>query len=155
MSIEPWEQSPAEMETEFASLSDEVKLAALEYARGCQERPVPQDEELQLDADPEFIMVGVRQHGSHIVFASSSVKATKFGRRVSGVDRVEVRPGVFARIPRISILVGAELYSFDQILGDDYRQALRTLLSEWDRKARAASQPLSEQMRALPPPDRI
>jgi hypothetical protein len=155
MSIEPWEQSPAEMETEFAALPDEVKLAALEYARGAQERPVA-EEQADMDSEPQFILVGAQQHGQSILFASTSVKATKFARRVEGVDRVEIAPGRFARLPRMAILVAAQLYSFEQIVGGDYREGLQTLLSEWDRKARAAADPARQvQLRELPPPDRI
>ena len=32
--LEPYEQSPAEMETEFGSYPEEIRRAALEYARG-------------------------------------------------------------------------------------------------------------------------
>jgi hypothetical protein len=140
MTIQPWEPSPAEMDTEFRGLPYEVKLAALEYARACAEGTVVRQQEAEVEGDPEFIIVGVRQHGSHILFASTAIKATKFARHVSGVDRVEIRPGVFARIPRISVLVGAELHSFEQYVGAGYREVLRTLLGEWDRKALAREQ---------------
>jgi hypothetical protein len=139
--LEPYDQSPAEMETEFASYPEEVRRAALEYARGlmlgpAQAEPLPEGEDVQ------FVLVGVRQAGRALLFASSAVTETRFARQVDGFDRVPIRPGgTVARIPRITAIVGAKMTSFEQIVGDDYREALATLLAEWDRKRRRALGP--------------
>ncbi len=134
--LEPYDQSPAEMETEFGSYPEEIRQAALEYARGlclaAQDEPLPDGEEAQ------FILVGVQQGGRAILFASSSVTEAKFARRMDGFDRVPIRPGgPDARIPRFSIAVGARMTEFEQIVGDDYASALATLLSEWRRRSAA------------------
>ncbi len=136
--LEPYVQSPAEMETEFGSYPEGVRQAALEYARGLalgrvQAEPLPGGEDVQ------FILVGVQQAGRAILFASSSVTEAKFARQMDGFDRVPIRPGgPVARVPRITAIVGAKMTSFDQIVGADYREALASLIREWDRKKETA-----------------
>jgi hypothetical protein len=138
--LERWEQSPAEMETEFGAYPEEIRQAALEYARGLRlERQEP--EPLPDGEDVKFILVGVQQAGRAILFASSQVTETRFARQVDGVDRVPICPGEnapCARIPRLTAIVGAKMTSFEQHIGDDYASALATMLSEWERR-RAAS----------------
>ena len=64
----------------------------------------------------------------------------RFARRMDGFDRVPIRPGgPVARVPRITAIVGAKMTSFEQIVGDDYREALASLISEWDRRSRRSS----------------
>jgi hypothetical protein len=136
--LEPYDQSPAEMETEFGSYPEEVRRAALEYARGLalgpsRPEPLPEGEDVQ------FVLVGVRQQGRAILFASSSVTEAKFARQVDGFDRVEIRPGgPVARVPRMTAIVGAKMTSFEQIVGADYREALASMLAEWQRRQQAA-----------------
>jgi hypothetical protein len=146
--LEPYEQSPAAaMEMEFASYPGEVRQAALEYARGlvlgrAQDEPLPDGEDVQ------FVLVGVHQHGRAVLFASSAVTETRFARQLDGFDRVEIRPGgPVARVPRFTAIVGAKMTSFDQIVGADYREALASLIREWDRKKAAAR----EQRRGIGP----
>jgi hypothetical protein len=138
--LEPYGQSPAEMETEFGSYPEEVRQAALEYARGLALGRAQADS-LPEAGDVQFILVGVRQAGRAIVFASSAVTEAKFARQMDGFDRVPIRPGPnapVARVPRITAIVGAKMTSFEQIAGADYREALASLISEWDRKKEAA-----------------
>lgn len=125
-------------EDEFRALPAEVRQAALEYARGLQlDRPEP--EPLPEGEDVQFILVGVRQAGRALLFASSSVTETRFARQADGFDRVAIRPGgPYARVPRVVAIVGAKMTSFEQIVGDDYRDALASLIAEWDRKKAAA-----------------
>jgi hypothetical protein len=140
--LERWEQSPAEMETEFGSYPEEVRQAALEYARGlalAKDEPLPDPG----DEDVQFVLVGVRQAGRAILFASSSVTEAKFARKMDGFDRVPIRPGgPVARIPRWSILVGARMTGFEQIVADNFDSALATLVGERQRKARASRREL-------------
>lgn len=132
-------QKRNEQMTEFVGLPEELREAALEYARGLelavgQSDPPPDSEDVQ------FVLVGVEQAGRAVLFASTSVTEAKFARRMDGVDRVEIRPGgPVARIPRMSILVGARMTSFEQYVGDDYASALATLQAEWQRKQRRSS----------------
>lgn len=119
---------------EFGSMPPDVRQAALEYARGLHHAGGVVQEGMP-EGEPQFILVGVVQNGQHIIFASTQVKTTRFGRRVAGVDRVEVASGRFARIPRIVAVVGAEMGEFEQYLAQDYRHGLQSLLTEWDRKA--------------------
>jgi hypothetical protein len=125
---------------EFRDLPEEVRRAALEYARGLQiDRPEP--EPLPDEGDVKFILVGVQQHGRAILFASSQVTETRFARQVDGVDRVPITAdpkGPCARVPRLTAIVGAKMAGFEQYIGDDYRDALRTMLTEWERKKAAA-----------------
>lgn len=130
----PYDQTPAEIEAEFASYPEDVRLAAVEYARGLVRTGEVVPQEVELDAEPQFILIGTQQHGRSLLFVSTAVRATRFARRVEGVDRVQTGVG-YARIPRMSILAAAELTSFEQIYGGDCREALQTLLREWDRKA--------------------
>jgi hypothetical protein len=136
--LEPYDQSLAEMETEFASYPGEVRQAALEHARGLQlardeAEPLPDGDDVQ------FVLVGVQQAGRAILFASSAVTEANFARQTDGFDRVPICPGgPVARVPRISAIVGAKMTSFEQIVGDDYRDALASLIREWDRKTAAA-----------------
>lgn len=136
--LEPYE-SDATLEefAEFQAYPAEVRQAALEFARYLAQGGEVTQQEHHLDAEPQFILIGVQQHGRSLLFASTQVKTTKFARRVTGIDQVGA-----ARIPRMSILVGAELGSFEQYIGDDYRQLLQTLLSEWDRKVMAQQRQL-------------
>lgn len=130
---------------EFVALPEEVREAALEYARGLmigrEPEPLPEGEDVQ------FMLVGVEQGGRSILFFSSAVTEAKFARGVEGFDRVPIRPGgPVARVPRMTAVVGAKMTSFEQIVGADYRDALQTLLSEWNRRAAA-----SEQRRGIGP----
>lgn len=139
--LEALQQARAHQD-EFRDLPAEVRQAALEYARGLQlERPEP--EPLPDEGDVKFILVGVQQHGRAILFASSDVTEAKFARQFGGIDRVEIRPGgPVARIPRMTVIVGAKMDGFEQYIGDDYRDAVRTMLTEWERKAAAARRQL-------------
>lgn len=134
--LEAVQQARAQ-EDEFRDLPAEIRQAALEYARGLQlDRPEP--EPLPDAGDVKFILVGVQQHGRAILFASSDVAEAKFARQYGGIDRVEICPGgPVARIPRMVAIVGAKIGVFEQYIGDDYRDALRTMLGEWERKAAA------------------
>lgn len=137
----------ADAADEFWSYPLEVRQAALEYARGLQQPS--REEQPELDGEPQFILVGVQQHGRSVLFASTDVKATRFARRPGGVDRVQVAPGIFARLQRTSILVGAELRTFEQHIGSDYYQALQTLLCDWERKKNVRQR--AEHRAQLPP----
>lgn len=96
------------------------------------------------DDEPEFIMVGVRRPGGVILFVSRDVTETRFARRTVGHDVVEV-PGARrpAFIPRVEIVVGAKMTSFEQVLGDSYLDALKTLARWWEQE---------KDPRALPKP---
>lgn len=139
--LEPYDQSSAEMETEFGSYPEEVRRAALEYARGFQmdvrDAPPPDAE----GEDVQFVLVGVQQGGRSILFASTAVTEARFARQMDGFDRVPIRPGgPVARVSRVTAIVGAKMTSFEQIVGDDYREALATLLGEWERKRQLADE---------------
>jgi len=146
--VQASEMNLGEQEEEFLSYSPEVRQAALEYARGLL--VVPSGPEPDLDGEPQFILVGVQQHGRAILFASTDVKTTKFARQMVGVDMVRVG-GATARVPRLAIYVGAELRSFEQYVGADYREGLVTLLGEWERK-RGVRQRAEHRTPQLPPP---
>jgi hypothetical protein len=139
--LERYEQSPAELETEFGSYPEEIRRAALEYARGLVRQDLsPSRQEVPGDEEVQFILVGVEQAGRALLFASTSVTETKFARWTDGFDRVQIRPGgPVARVPRMFAIVGAKMTSFEQIVGDDYREALASLVREWDRKQRRSS----------------
>jgi hypothetical protein len=114
-------------------MSDE--LARREYTEVSPEI-IPDDE-------PEFIMVGVRRPGGIILFVSRDVTETKFARRNAGYDAVEVMKGMRpAMVPRTEIIVGAKMTSFEQILGDNYLDALKSLARYWEER---------KDPRALPP----
>lgn len=135
-------QSPAEMEAEFGSYPEEIRLAALEYARGL--RLVPPEPEAWTEGTPQFIILGY--DGGTLVW-STDVECTQMVRRMDGYDRVPLGPGPHspvARVPRWAIAVGAKLRSFEQHIGDDYGSALSTLLADL-RRRRQAEPP------ALPP----
>jgi hypothetical protein len=140
--LEPLEPGEAQL-AEFWALPQEVRQAALEYARGLQlerEEPEPLPEEDRV----QFVLVGVEQGGRAILFASSAVTEAKFARRQEGFDRIPITAnpeGPVARVPRTGIYVAAKMTSFEQIIGDDYRDALRTMLAEWKRRAEAAERP--------------
>jgi len=138
--LERYAQSQAELEIEFGSYPEEIRRAALEYARGLAHQELsPGWQEVPGDEVPQFILVGVEQRGQAVLFASTSVTEAKFARRMDGFDRVPIRPGgPVARVPRITAIVGAKMTSFEQIVGDDYREALTSLVREWDRKSAAA-----------------
>jgi hypothetical protein len=128
------------METEFGSYPEAVRQAALEYARGLALGPV-RPEPLPDAENVQFVLVGVRQAGRAILFASSSVTEAKFARQADGFDRVQIRPGgPVARVPRLTAIVGAKMTSFEQIVGEDYREALASLLDDWRRKQQLADE---------------
>lgn len=87
--------------------------------------------------DVEFVVVGVRRAGGVSLFASTEVSNSRFVRETDGWDSVPLTAnpkGPAAKIPRVAYLVGLKMTTFDQILGDTYLEALRTLLEEWARK---------------------
>lgn len=137
-------QSPAEMEAEFGAYPEEVRLAALEYARGLQLAPSPEPAG-GVEAVPQFIILGY--DGGTLVW-STDVECTQMVRRMDGFDRVPLRAGPnspVARVPRWAIAVGAKLRSFEQHIGEDYGSALSTLLADLKRRQQAETPP------ALPP----
>lgn len=124
----------------------DIREAALEYARGLQQ--APGEPEPELEGSPQFILIGTEQQGRAVLFASTDVVTTRFARKQTGVDRVQVGQ-LMARLPRMSILVGAELRSFEQHIGSDYYQALATLLADWERKKNVRQR--AESRAQLPP----
>ena len=145
--LEPLDPGPDEGQlAEFWGFPDEVRQAALEYARGlalgrAAPEPLPDGE------DVKFILVGVEQGGRAILFSSTSVIEAKFARQMDGFDRVEIRPGgPVARVPRLTAIVGAKMSSFEQHVGHDYREALATLLEDWKRKRDAAERESRRQL---------
>lgn len=138
--LESSEQSPAEMETEFGSYPEEIRRAALEYARGLQ-LGQPEPEALPDEGDVQFVLVGVEQAGRAMLFASGSVTEAKFARRFDGLDHIPIGPnGPIARVPRYLIYVAAQMRDFDQHVGDDYASALATMLADWQRRRQAQQQ---------------
>lgn len=89
--------------------------------------------------EPEFIIVGIRRPGGVVLFTSSTITNAKFARRVDGFDQVKV-PGAHrdAMVPRVRAIVGVEMSNFEQVLGEDYRSALASLLAEWERRRASA-----------------
>jgi hypothetical protein len=135
--MEPSDQSPAEMETEFAR-HRRVRLAALEYARGLQPGVASVSPDTPGGEDVQFIIIGIQQDGRNLVFASSAVTEAKFARYADGFDHVEIRRGgPVARVPREVIVVGAKLSRFEQVIGESYGLALTELLGRWRRADRA------------------
>jgi hypothetical protein len=132
--LEPWQQSPAEMVTEFESLTPEQRQAALEYARGlslpaAEHYAAEQDESL-----PDFILLG---YDGRVLVWSTDVADVQMVRRIEGFDRVPIsdKPHApIAYLPRWTIAVGAKLKSFQQHIGDNYGAALSTLALEWSRR---------------------
>jgi len=95
------------------------------------------------DDEPEFIMVGIRRPGGITLFVSKDVVEAKFLPRVVGHDAVEVKKGMRpAILPRVEIVVGAKMTSFEQVLGDNYLEALKSLAGWWEQRG---------DPRALPP----
>jgi hypothetical protein len=143
--LEPSGQSPAEMEAEFGAYPEEVRLAALEYARGLR-LALPPEPAGEVEGIPQFIILGY--DGGTLVW-STDVECTQMVRRIDGFDRVPLRAGPnspVARVPRWAIAVGAKLRSFEQHIGEDYGSALSTLLAELKRRQQAGPPPP-----ALPP----
>lgn len=94
--------------------------------------------------EPEFIMVGIRRPGGGItLFVSQAVTEAKFARRIAGHDAIRVMPGMRpAMVPREEIIVGAKMTSFEQVLADNYLDALKSLARYWEER---------RDPRALPP----
>lgn len=135
-----WQAVLKQHEGEFAALPEEAREAALEYARGLGRQHEP--EPLQEGDVPEFIIVGLE---GRRLFYSASVTTSRFLRRMTGVNRVPIA-GRMARLPQYAIMVGVEMRDFEQIIGDNYQDALRTLLEEQARKAAT-----DRAIRELPP----
>lgn len=107
-----------------------------------EQRPLDLDA-LQGADEPEFIMVGIRRPGGITLFVSQAVTEAKFARRQAGFDAIPVREGMRpAMVPREEIIVGAKMTSFEQVLGDNYLDALKSLARYWEEK---------RDPRALPP----
>jgi hypothetical protein len=143
--LEPSGQSPAEMDTEFGEYPEEVRLAALEYARGLR-LVLPPEPAGGIEGTPQFIILGY--DGGTLVW-STDVECTQMVRRIDGFDRVPLRAGPnapVARVPRWTIAIGAKLRSFEQHIGGDYGSALSTLLTDLRRRQQAGPPPS-----ALPP----
>lgn len=135
-----------EMDEEFKSYPEEVRQAALEYARGMKQLREFEPEPFQDGDVPDFVMVGLN---GGTLFYSTSVVTSKFAQRVVGVDIVPITPnpeGLKARVPRMAIVVAVEMRDFEQIVSGSYQDALRTLLEDQQRKAAAQSR-----QQALPP----
>lgn len=82
------------------------------------------------DEAPEFVIVGIRRAGGGVtLFVSNQVTDARFARQVKGYDQVKV-PGASrpAMLPRVHAIVGVEMTSFEQILADDFRSALSSLV---------------------------
>lgn len=87
---------------------------------------------------PEFVVVGLRRPGGVVLFVSNAVTDARFVRQLKGYDKAPLGPdGLVANVPRIHAIVGVEMTSFEQVLADDYPDALRSLLHEWERKQKA------------------
>lgn len=124
-------------EQEFLSFPQEIREAALEYARGLQlHKAAPEPE--SFDSPPQFVIVGL--DGGRVIF-SQHVTDAQMVRRVEGFDRVPIGPGpnaTVARLPRYVIALGVKLEQFEQHLGDDYPSALATISAEWRRREASA-----------------
>lgn len=97
--------------------------------------PLDLDRGMELGSqDPEFIIVGIRRPGGVQLFVSSAVTNAKFARQVKGYDHIPISPGgPVAHVPRINVIVGVEMTSFEQVLADDYMAALYTITRSWER----------------------
>lgn len=128
------------IEVGFLSLPAHVQEAVLDHAANMQAERTGTPVDFAEDSEPQFVIVGVQRPGGIILFASMDVTDTKFARRAEGFDRIPITDnphGPVARVPRTTAVVAVKMNSFEQILGEDYPSALRTLLEHWRRKTEA------------------
>lgn len=108
-----------------------VETGPLEVAHG----PAPDDTDG--DEVPDFVMVGLPgANGMVRLFASRTLTRAQLQRRVAGIMLIPVTPnpnGPKACVPDVRLAVVAEMKDFTQVVGDTYRDALRSLMELWDR----------------------